>query len=184
MPRPIVYLVASLLIHAAAIAVMATAARHGKRAAAVGASPASTSLPVTLVTSPQTQRSAKGSPGIAPPIPPQSKTAPENAAQPDVRSSGLHAAATKSSASPDNGVGDKATWQQPAPEYPQEAREKGLEGTVVISIVTDESGAVKEATLVTSSGHTVLDVAALSAVKQWKLSPSQTVEAPIVFRFQ
>jgi protein TonB len=55
------------------------------------------------------------------------------------------------------------------PEYPQEAREKRIEGTVVLQVQISEAGDVKEARLI--SGHPLLAPAAIEAVKQWKYKP-------------
>ena len=55
------------------------------------------------------------------------------------------------------------------PEYPQEAREKHVQGDVVLHIVVSREGVVSKADLV--SGHPLLAAAAIDAVKQWKYKP-------------
>jgi TonB family protein len=53
--------------------------------------------------------------------------------------------------------------------YPDAARNAGIQGTVVLRVVTDYSGDVKEVTIV--SGYPALAQAAADAVKQWKYKP-------------
>ncbi|MGA7632240.1 MAG: energy transducer TonB [Terriglobales bacterium] len=56
---------------------------------------------------------------------------------------------------------------QKAPlKYPDAARNAGIQGTVMLRVVTDYSGDVKELTVL--SGDPVLAQAAATAVKQWK----------------
>lgn len=57
---------------------------------------------------------------------------------------------------------------QPAPNYPRMARRRGLEGTCVIEVIMDTQGEVITLALKRSTGHTILDQAALAAVKNWK----------------
>ena len=62
---------------------------------------------------------------------------------------------------------------QPAPNYPRMARRRGLEGTCVIEVLMDTQGEVITLALKQSTGHTILDQAALAAVKDWKfIAPS------------
>lgn len=55
------------------------------------------------------------------------------------------------------------------PEYPAEARERRVEGEVLLEVVVGRDGSVVEANVV--SGHPLLTDAALAAVKQWKFEP-------------
>ncbi len=59
--------------------------------------------------------------------------------------------------------------QKTSIKYPDAARNAGIEGTVVLKVVTAYSGDVKEVTVV--SGDLVLAQAATEAVKQWKYKP-------------
>jgi periplasmic protein TonB len=63
------------------------------------------------------------------------------------------------------------------PEYPQEARDKRIEGTVVLQVQISEAGDVKEARLI--SGDPLLAPAAIEAVKQWKYKPYLLNEEPV-----
>lgn len=79
--------------------------------------------------------------------------------------------------------------QNPAPTYPFEARRRGWEGTVLLSVEILENGRPERITVKQSSGYTVLDEAALGAVRRWTFIPAQRdgqpirsqAEVPIVF---
>ena len=66
---------------------------------------------------------------------------------------------------------------QPLPKYPWVCRKRGQTGRVYLRVKTNEEGHVTEAQLHKSSGHSPLDIAALTAVKEWvfSASPSQKV---------
>jgi protein TonB len=69
------------------------------------------------------------------------------------------------------------------PEYPAAARRRGWHGTTVIAVECDELGAVVNARVVASSGHALLDDAALAAVRAWRFTAGPgTCEQPITFR--
>jgi protein TonB len=59
----------------------------------------------------------------------------------------------------------------PAPKYPIQARRRGLEGTVLLEALIDTSGRVIDLRLSTSSGHSILDRAALQSVRGWRFQP-------------
>jgi periplasmic protein TonB len=62
--------------------------------------------------------------------------------------------------------------QIPKPGYPQLARRWGHEGVVVVRIVINEDGSVKDTVLLQSSGHAELDEAAVEVVEQrWRFEP-------------
>ena len=56
-----------------------------------------------------------------------------------------------------------------APDYPSDARLARIQGQVVLQILIDRSGDVKDVSLV--SGHPLLAPSAIKAVKQWKYKP-------------
>ena len=75
------------------------------------------------------------------------------------------------------------------PRYPLLARRKGWEGTVIIDIRISGDGRVHEAQIGKSSGYTILDDAALGAVRNWRIAPSVRVDAasfkfrvPVIFK--
>lgn len=77
----------------------------------------------------------------------------------------------------------------PPPKYPRMARRRGLQGVVTIEAKVNQSGKVDELRIFSSSGHTVLDKAALRAVRAWRFSPgtvggraqSMWVKVPVRF---
>jgi len=70
------------------------------------------------------------------------------------------------------------------PVYPPLARQARIQGTVVLRIVIDKEGAVRDPQLV--SGHPMLAPAAIEAVKQWRygryISDDQPVEVETIVR--
>ena len=75
-----------------------------------------------------------------------------------------------------------------APVYPPLARQARIQGTVLLSIVIDREGVVRDTRLV--SGHPMLAPAAVEAVKQWKYKPyisgdeAAAVETTVQIRFK
>ncbi|WP_126446033.1 energy transducer TonB [Sulfuricystis multivorans] len=65
------------------------------------------------------------------------------------------------------------------PSYPAIARRLGEEGTVVLRVELDETGAVVSAQVKTSSGFSRLDEAALAAVKTWRCEPARRNGQPV-----
>jgi len=75
------------------------------------------------------------------------------------------------------------TYSSP-PEYPREARENGLMGKGVAVLKVDPAtGRVTSVSMVKSTGHEILDNAALRAFRQWRYRPGgiTTFEIPIQF---
>ena len=60
------------------------------------------------------------------------------------------------------------------PEYPSNAKERGLEGEAKVAVDVDANGNVINVRLVNSSGHPELDEAAKQAARNWKFDPSQS----------
>ena len=58
-----------------------------------------------------------------------------------------------------------------APSYPRQSRRLGEAGELTLKLELDESGRVKEAQVINSSGYRRLDEAALAAVKTWRCNP-------------
>jgi len=55
------------------------------------------------------------------------------------------------------------------PEYPEEARQRQMQGSVVLDVRMGRDGAVQAVNLV--SGQALLAEAAIAAVKQWRFKP-------------
>lgn len=93
--------------------------------------------------------------------------------------------AATASASPVAKVLAPLDGANPPPDYPPAARRRGLQGTVVILVVVDEHGDVTAASVQRSSGHALLDEAALAAVRRWRFQEGPGVsEQPIEFRLR
>lgn len=71
------------------------------------------------------------------------------------------------------------------PTYPTIARRRSWEGTVLLGIDCDAEGVVQFVTIVRSSGHGVLDDAAVAAVRQWRFAAGPGhCEQSITFRLK
>ncbi|MGA8213109.1 MAG: energy transducer TonB [Candidatus Sulfotelmatobacter sp.] len=68
------------------------------------------------------------------------------------------------------------------PEYPQEARDKHIQGVVVLMAEISKEGDVTAMRLV--SGHPLLAPAAVEAVKQWKYKPYLLKGQPVAVETQ
>lgn len=60
------------------------------------------------------------------------------------------------------------------PVYPLEARKKGWEGRVALSIAISEKGTVLDVYIIKSSGFSILDNAAVDSARKWRFAPAQT----------
>lgn len=67
----------------------------------------------------------------------------------------------------------------PPPNYPSTARRRGYQGTVTLEVMVTESGSVQKINIFKSSGYTVLDKAAIKAVKNWGFSPATRFGNPM-----
>ncbi len=65
------------------------------------------------------------------------------------------------------------------PNYPQRARSLGQQGTVVLHAQVMPSGYSGQLSIVVSSGHELLDRAALAAVRKWQFVPAYAEGNPI-----
>jgi protein TonB len=68
--------------------------------------------------------------------------------------------------------------------YPREAIERGIEGGVIVLLTLTATGSVANAEVATSSGHAILDAAALAAVRRISGLPvtQRQVLLPVQFR--
>jgi len=69
--------------------------------------------------------------------------------------------------------------ENPKPLYPQEARNKGYEGEVLLRVQVLSNGRVGEIEVRRSSGYETLDRSAIKTVKQWKFIPAKKGETPV-----
>lgn len=68
------------------------------------------------------------------------------------------------------------------PVYPEEAREEGIQGVVILEILTDKEGKVASIKIL-KSDSSLLNQAAVDAVKQWKYEPLilEGKPTPVIF---
>lgn len=72
----------------------------------------------------------------------------------------------------------------PRPEYPYEARRRGITGSGVVRLTIDStSGTVTSATMMQSLGNAILDRSALSAFQRWRFRPGTpaVVTIPVTY---
>jgi protein TonB len=82
--------------------------------------------------------------------------------------------------------------ENPSPKYPRIARRKGYQGTVLIDVLVDRKGRVKDLHLLESSGYESLDQAAICSVRAWVFEPGRRgdekidmwVEVPVRFQLK
>jgi protein TonB len=65
------------------------------------------------------------------------------------------------------------------PDYPMQARQRGIEGWVVVEFTISTAGTVKEAVVVASEPGNVFDRAAIQAVRKWKYNPKIVDGKPV-----
>lgn len=82
------------------------------------------------------------------------------------------------------GAGEPLLVANPRPTYPRAAMERGLEGSVLCALHVDERGAVSKVEIVATSGHTLLDRAAVEALSRWRFAPLARDGRPAPFRFE
>ena len=77
-------------------------------------------------------------------------------------------------------------WDEPPklikivkPKYPEVAREDGVEGRVILSIVVDKKGKVTKAEVILSEPSSVFNEVALEAVRQYEFEPAKKDGKPI-----
>jgi protein TonB len=114
----------------------------------------------------------------------------ESNSQPDASVTNEPKGRTEFSA-PNTDVNHTASYlHNPKPDYPALAYRLKIQGEVILRVEVLENGLSGAVDLVRSSGHAMLDRAALDTVKNWKFKPAQRqgvavrqlVEIPISFR--
>ena len=82
-----------------------------------------------------------------------------------------------------------AGLDMPRPSYPRMAKQRGWQGLVVMAVEVNELGCANSVTVKQSSGHAMLDEAAMEAARRWHFRPARkdgrditaSVEIPIRF---
>jgi len=67
----------------------------------------------------------------------------------------------------------------PKPKYPSVARSQGWQGKVILKVLVSAKGDSEQVTVAQSSGHDVLDQAAVDAVKAWHFVPVKRGETTV-----
>ncbi len=67
------------------------------------------------------------------------------------------------------------------PRYPRRARRRGLRGVVLLEIDVRSNGTVSGVNVAASSGHAVLDDAALAAARDWRYRPATRASLTVPF---
>jgi protein TonB len=119
---------------------------------------------------------------VKPPDEPSSSSSPDVDIAPDATSStGAMPVPGGSNGDSDAPVAATAVAHPPeietyvVPAYPPQAREKGIEGRVLLMVVVDESGKVEDNVRVLDS-IPMLDQAAMDAVHQWRFTPARDAD--------
>jgi protein TonB len=82
---------------------------------------------------------------------------------------------------------------QVKPRYPESARRRGIEGTVLLKMRITAQGRVEDVRVVRSAGYPELDESAIEAVRRWRFEPArhngepvveEAVLLPVVFQLQ
>ncbi|PIV76073.1 MAG: energy transducer TonB [Rhodocyclales bacterium CG17_big_fil_post_rev_8_21_14_2_50_68_7] len=117
---------------------------------------------------------------VAPSLPPRPEPAPE------IEAPASPPAPTEPAPAPAPGrpiaLGGElaaACPERSAPRYPAISRRRGEEGTVVLRVELDETGAVVAGEVATGSGFARLDEAALEAVRTWRCTPARRGAQPV-----
>lgn len=78
-----------------------------------------------------------------------------------------------------DGVSEPKCKHCPAPDYPDEARRRKIEGTVFLSVLVDEKGAITDVRLVKAPDEGMA-VKAVETVKRWRLEPCRTPDGHLI----
>lgn len=65
------------------------------------------------------------------------------------------------------------------PRYPEQARRLGWQGRVLLRIWIDEQGSVTRVRVEESSGYLLLDAAAVTSIRTWRVKPAQRNGQPV-----
>ncbi|MBI3999500.1 MAG: energy transducer TonB [Candidatus Omnitrophica bacterium] len=66
-----------------------------------------------------------------------------------------------------------AYLKNPAPVYPNYAREQGWEGVTILKVLVNEQGRVDQIEIHKSSGYKILDESALKTIRTWQFLPAR-----------
>jgi len=71
----------------------------------------------------------------------------------------------------------------PSPKYPPEARQKHWEGMMLLELQIRPDGTVRDAKVLQSTGHTLLDQDAIQAFRKWKFTRDSAdhIRVPVTY---
>ncbi|MBU0604180.1 MAG: TonB family protein [Gammaproteobacteria bacterium] len=168
----------SVALHAALLA--------WPRDAGVAPTPAPARLQARLTRVAPPEKPTEAPPESAPAVLKDTRPEPEPAADPPAKPAPVAAARPSPAVIERSRVKAQQTLNSHV-FYPQEAVERELEGEVRLRLLLDRSGRVLEAAVMRSSGHPLLDRAALDAARQiGRLDAGGVRELllPVVFRLE
>lgn len=79
---------------------------------------------------------------------------------------------------PGSGITPPRLLREVKPDYTEDARQRGVEGEVVMEIVVRRDGSVGDVRLIKGLGYGLND-RAMAAVRQWRFTPAQRRGAPV-----
>jgi protein TonB len=176
--------VLAAVVHAAVAAALLLPSRSEPKDATVAevvfevvALPPAAAAPVSSPTERPAAKPAQKPLAAATPAPPASSVAAEMsapaAAAPDSSSPSPPEAPPASSvarAEPDD---EARPLDNPRPAYPRAARQRGMQGVVVLAVEVDSQGRPVAVAVKQSSGFGLLDEAAMTSVKGWRFAPAR-----------
>jgi TonB family protein len=103
------------------------------------------------------------------------------AVTPEADAAGVPTTVSPQAAAPDAGRRGAGRYvlERVDPEYPEEARQRRIEGSVVLTALVGNDGVVRE--LKVMSGDPLLAKAATDAVRQWRFEPHRLKGRPVEF---
>lgn len=144
--------------------------------------PARTMLDAVLASP---ERQAQAQPPLS--LPEEARPEPKAAAASDARHSGKGRPPGRTGDSSGNAVGQASEQLARSLLYPPEAIARGLEGETLVLLFLDEAGNAVAARVERSSGHAILDEAAVRAAKTVRSLPAgmeREVLLPVRFRLR
>jgi periplasmic protein TonB len=79
---------------------------------------------------------------------------------------------------PGSGIEPPRLLREVKPDYSEEARQRSIQGEVVLEIVVRRDGSVGEVRVLQGLGHG-LDRRAIDAVRQWRFAPARRQGTPV-----
>ena len=86
-------------------------------------------------------------------------------------------AATTASAAKQDLIAPNFASNRP-PRFPERAKLKRWEGTVILKVDVDDAGRVTNVEVLRSSGYSILDAAAVNSVRSWRGTPAKRYGRP------